>query len=188
MRPFIILTVLLALAGTGFGASLEQTLTFERSTFRLAREKGYTRILSRTVPATPEAGNPELPEKPVYIILPPGTRVSGLRVLEANEETFAGKTLVFPRQKEVPSSEKPGWTEPDPAAYASNLAYPGTIAQLVGQGDFHGQRIACVLVHPLRYVASEGRLRFTSRMRLELELAPDPKTPPRSTALVPQFR
>jgi hypothetical protein len=177
MRKFIILTVLLALAGAGFGASLEQTLTFERSSFRLARERGYTRILSRTVPVTPEAGNPELPEKPVYIILPPGTRVSGLRVLEANEETFPGTYLVFPRQKEVPSNEKLAWTEPDPAAYASNLAYPGTIAQLVGQGDFHGQRIACVLVHPLRYVASEGRLLFTSRMRLELELAPDSKAP-----------
>ncbi len=177
MRTFIILTVLLALAGAGVGASLEQTLTFERSSFRLAQEKGYTRILSRTVPVTPEAGNPELPEKPVYIILPPGTRVSGLRVLEASEETFPGTYRVFPRQKEVPSNEKPAWTEPDPAAYASNLAYPGTIAQLVGQEDFHGQRIACVLVHPLRYVASEGRLLFTSRMRLELELAPDSKAP-----------
>ena len=177
MRTFIILTVLLALAGAGFGTSLEQTLTFERSSFRLARGKGYTRILSRTVPVTPQAGSPELPEKPVYIILPPGTRVSGLRVLEASEETFPGTFLVFPRQKEVPSNEKPSWTEPDPAAYASNLAYPGNIAQLVGQGDFHGQRIACVLVHPLRYVASEGRLLFTSRMRLELELAPDSKAP-----------
>ena len=65
MRTFIILTVLLALAGAGVGASLEQTLTFERSSFRLVREKGYTRIISRTAPVTPEAGSPELPEKPV---------------------------------------------------------------------------------------------------------------------------
>ena len=95
MRPFIILTVLLTLAGTGFGAPLEQTLTFERSAFRSAGTGIHPGLFPRRC-RDPGARKPELPEKPVYVILPPGTRVSGLRVLETSEETFPGTFRVYP--------------------------------------------------------------------------------------------
>jgi len=88
LRTFIIIVVLSALAGAGYAYPLTQTLTFERSDFNFAAEQGYTRVSSPGMAVTAEPGKPELPEKSAYIILPPGTRATGLRVLEAREEAI----------------------------------------------------------------------------------------------------
>jgi len=173
MKYITLSVLLLVMAGAGFGATLEQTLTFERSAYRVSQEKGFTRVLSPSVPTTTEPGKPELPEKPVYILLPPGTRAVGLHVLEAKEEAISGTFKVYPKQKDVPSNEKPVWTAPDPVAYASNTPYPEQVVQFVGQGDFHGQRIACLLVHPYRYSAGESRLSFVPQVRIALDLTAD---------------
>ena len=173
-RTVIIALLLATLAGAGFGYPLTQTLTFERSAFRFSQEQGYIRVSSRGMPVTAEPGRPELPEKPIYVILPPGTRATGLRVLEAREETVPGMFRVYPRQPSVPGDGKPAWTGPDPIAYSERQPYPGEIVRLAGEGDFGGVRVAYLIVHPVRVVASEGRLSFVSQVTIELELEPAP--------------
>jgi len=177
LRTFIIILVQLTLASAGFGYSLTQTLFFERSAFRFAAEQGYTRVSSRGMPVTTESGKPELPEKAAYVILPPGTRATGLRVLETREEAIPGTFRVYPSQKSVPGNEKPVWTGPDPSAYSAKQPYPGEIVRLAGEGDFGGVRVAYLIVHPVRVVASEGRLSFVSRVTIELELVSDTRPP-----------
>ena len=63
------------------------------------------------------------------------------------------------------------------APISAQQAYPGRSSSLVGQGDFGGVRVACLIVHPVRYVASEGRLSFVSRVAIELELLSGPRKP-----------
>lgn len=174
MRKIALSLILLALAGAGFGFPFTQTLIFERSAFHFATEQGYTRVSSRGMPMTSESGRPELPEKPAYVILPPGTRAIGLRVLETREETIPGTFKIYPRQKSVPANEKPVWTSPDPNAYSSRQPYPEEIVRLTGEGDFGGVRVAYLLIHPMRVVALEGRLSFVTRSRSESSSYPIP--------------
>jgi hypothetical protein len=176
-RTVIIAFLLATLAGAGFAFPFTQTLTFERTAFRFSLEQGYTRVSSRGMPVTAEPGKPELPEKPAYVILPPGTRAIGLRVLETREEAIPGTFRVYPRQMSLPANEKPVWTGPDPIAYSVRQPYPAEIVRLAGQGDFGGVRVAYLLVHPVRVVASEGRLSFVSKVTIELELVSDPRPP-----------
>ena len=170
---FLIFTPLLLVILPVYGTSLEQTLTFDRSAFQLVPQKGFTKIFSPGIPSTEDYGKPEFPEEPIYLLLPPGTRAAGVRIFDVVEEILPGAYRIFPKQKPVSTSEADVWTEPDHAAYTSVAPYPEDVIRLTGQGDFHGKRIACLLVHPYRYVPRDGKLSFVSQMRIVLDLEVD---------------
>ncbi len=61
---------------------------------------------------------------------------------------------------------------PDPAAYASDVALPGRLAEIVSVSTLRFQRTAILRFYPVSYRPSEGRTVFHSRIRVRLDLRP----------------
>ncbi len=68
------------------------------------------------------------------------------------------------------------WTDPNEAAYASQLPYPAQSCVLLGSGNAGGQGIATVAFYPVQYVAGRGRLSLNERTEITLTLEPARRT------------
>lgn len=61
-----------------------------------------------------------------------------------------------------------GYERPDAAADLGDSLYPPAPVELVSTGNLRSQRFAALRFNPLQYDAAEGKLRYYSRMRVEV--------------------
>lgn len=150
---------------------VRQILSFPDEALILESIDGYTLVRFPDCIYPQEPGLPMLPALPLRIALPAGMTVTGVHARLGQERELPGKHMVYPIQSPRPVDGSGGefpLTTPDPETYASPHLYPAEPVRIIRQADLAGQSIAWLLVHPVRYVPSEGKILFSPSMEIVL--------------------
>ena len=135
----------------------------------------YDRVALAGVLNAANAGEPYLPVKGAYILLPKNTRVDKINV-ESNKMLFLGSEFnIEPAGKPIPlsmakSAELP---KPDMEIYDSNNLFPGELFTEVGTYSFRGYNILVLNLYPVQYVPNTGELYYYQDLTVYVETVKD---------------
>ena len=105
-------------------------------------------------------GEPLLPRKTLYFLLPYGHRVVDVRLSDLVIEPVEGLYDISPAQQPVPLSRihlaRP--TPPDPRIYLREEAFPGRWMETGSIQFKHGYAVLPVILHPLSYQPRTGQV------------------------------
>jgi hypothetical protein len=192
-------TICIALAAL-FAAAPASALTlrhryeFDAARLGIVRGPAAARVVAADLPATWEAGRPELPYDIVTFLVPRGSRLAGARVQESEEVVLAdGLDLMAATpmldDEGVPLDPLPprltaaafgldaagrgaiATGDPGPAELGFEArAYPAILAEPAGMGFLHGYQLLSVRVYPVRHEATLRRVVVHTGLELEIEL------------------
>jgi hypothetical protein len=145
-------------------------VSFDRSDVEIVRERAFERVLLDGCMSLSREGEPAMPVRIMRFVIPQDARVDEVMVSGLTETQLEGEYRVLPAQREVPTGERPVWTEPDAAIYGSDKRYPANRVEYLGDGYLGGYHVVSVAVHPLQYYPLSGRLILASDVSLELKL------------------
>ena len=119
----------------------------------------YDQILLQNAPCSGSPGEPFLPTKGVYLLLPPNTKVDTIAI--NGEKTFIGSGFkIVPCGKSIPLTPHAvdAVPTPDTAVYTSGTLFPGRLFSEVGVYQFRGYSILVLMLHPVQYIPITGDL------------------------------
>jgi hypothetical protein len=156
------------------GARVEVTYTAAFATDDLIFEQasGYDRVRLEGSGYLKCAGRPGLPSKTVWIALPQGMAVTGVREVSSTITDLPGSYVIMPAQPPTPISGEAVLrpeAAPDPEVYSSSQPYPRSRVTLLHQADLAGQNMAAIRISPVQYSPASGRLTFATTIRIALE-------------------
>jgi len=160
-------------AGASSPAAPEARVDFTLADVRLEPVGAYEapRIAGCRTPAA--VGEPALPAKIVWFVIPSDMTVDRVSVSFEAEERVPGFHSVAPVQPQVPAGKPaPAWVAADPSVYGAAGVYPPQRAAFMGDGYLAGCRIASVAVYPLRYEPRTGTLTLARGMSVAVSLKP----------------
>jgi len=145
------------------------TFTFQIDQLRFEEISGYDVVRYTDLDFTQEVGAPQLPVQVVRFLIPPGQSIAGVVLHEVQEEEIAGEYDVYPVQPpHILSQKAVQFVPPDPETYASSQLFPERMVEVVHRGYVGGYQVGAVVIHPVRYLASQRRLVLCSRIALEI--------------------
>jgi len=119
-------------------------------------------------------GEPLLPRKTVYFLLPYGHRVVDVKLSNLVVEPVEGIYDIAPAQRPVPLSRmhlaRP--TPPDPEIYSREAAFPGRWFEPGSIQFKHGYAVLPVTLHPLSYHPKTGQVNRIASVTVTLETGP----------------
>ncbi|MBC7129210.1 MAG: choice-of-anchor J domain-containing protein [Thermoplasmatales archaeon] len=122
------------------------------------------------LPTIGNAGEPEIPVKPVNVLLPYGAELKEIKVI-AGEPILIGKAEIVPKQRPVPiGSDEIPEIEKDEEIYKSSEVYPGYLYKEVTTQYFRGFPIVTINLYPLQWNPSTQELYLYPNMELVVEL------------------
>jgi hypothetical protein len=131
---------------------------------------------------------PGYPDLPVYLVrveIPADMRVYKIehKAIESVSLEGARKISMTPLPLSTAPEEKR--VAMGAAGFDKSEWYPVTPVEATGEGFLRNHRIASLLVFPVQYKDSEGKLRFEKRMSITLRLTPDTKRPLERKRILP---
>jgi Peptidase family C25/Propeptide_C25 len=153
--------------------SISMTYLFPSPTFSKISIKNdvYDQILLQNAPCSGNPGEPFLPTKGVYLLLPPNTKVDTITI--NGEKTFVGTGFkIVPCGKSIPLTphtvnEIP---TPDKAIYTSDTIFPSRLFSEVGVYQFRGYSILVLMLYPVQYIPLTGDLFYYPTMIVTVNL------------------
>jgi len=156
------------------------TLNFDPDDLIFEKVQGYDKVKILDGRFSAEPGSPLLPARFVQIAIPADLEVERVNVISSDFKELPGTYLIYPAQPLYPLFAFPTKIEfvgPDPLIYQSASEYPGKLAQLTNNGFLGGQHVAGVVLYPLQYIPSEGKLILSTRIEFELVFKPSSHFP-----------
>ena len=159
-------------------SSSSQGLTFPLlHTSPVVQERqGEFRIEIPGLPSIANPGEPALPVRTVFILLPPGQVVDSIWVSTLNRQILPGRFLIPHGQSQRPLCHQGPWekTPPDHRIYSSPDPFPSQKYHLVGTWTWCGYRVAVVNLYPVEVIPAAGTIAYFPKMELHLELEDSP--------------
>jgi len=138
----------------------------------------YDKVILPGVPNIADPGEPCLPVKGAYILIPKNTQVSKIDVIPSEKVYLGSGFNIEPSGKPVPLSmanlAKP--PESDPEIYDSNDPFPGVLFTEVGTYSFRGYDVLVLSLYPVQYVPVKGELFYFNNITVSVELVEDKTT------------
>lgn len=163
-------------ASPSLGVELTYKIDFSSTEPRITSDQEYHFAHVAGCDLTGEVGEPQLPVRLVHILLPPGSQVKGVEIIQSKEDKLSGEFLVHPAQPPeilpMPGVElkRKAFVEPKASVYSSPNRHPGKVVELAGCGNVGGYRIASFLLYPLQYIPKERELIFHPQIEFRVEL------------------
>jgi hypothetical protein len=146
----------------------------------------YVVITGQDMDVTDEPGAPQLPLKPVQLVLPGRCRVKAVRVTPGSWSKLSENVRPMPAQRQqVLSLNRDGaragcpcynanaaFTEPDPQYYEVGKPYPSEPAVWTGAAYRAGSTVVDLLVAPVRYTGSTQQLELCADFSAEVAYEP----------------
>ena len=120
-------------------------------------------------------GSPVLPARSVRMLLPPDREVMEVEVIPGKKIAVKGEYQVEFARIPRPISAPPVETDdekPDPAIYASSAPYPGRLDSPPTIQYLRGYPILTMLLHPVEYIPSEGKLSYYQSLTIRVKHGP----------------
>jgi hypothetical protein len=130
----------------------------------------YNRVtLPDSYPAG-SAGEPKIPSKGVFLLLPPETKVSDITIIPGEKIVLGTGFIVEPTSQAIPMSQTENLPIPTPneAIYQSDAAYPGELFTQIGVQSFRGYQILVLLLHPIQYNPVTGELSYYTNLEVSV--------------------
>ncbi|MFH1101498.1 MAG: C25 family cysteine peptidase [Methanobacteriota archaeon] len=183
----IVLIMLLASApffttGSSNTITKDQDLTlsysFERPTINEININGaiYNQIQLNNAPCTGTTGQPYIPARSIYLLIPQGKTVNDITITHT-EKTFLGSGYtVEPAGVPIPTSQEQDIVSlvPDITIYGSNEPYPNTCFQMVCIQQCKGYTILVGQLFPVEYNPSTGRLWYYPEITISISTKEKP--------------
>ena len=158
-------------AGSARAAVYTENVTFAQTDLGFSKVGGYDLISVAGARWLGEPGKPRLPLVAIRVGLPAGSRVLGMSIAQLDSVDLPGTFFIAPATRPEPlaaeASAAPAHL--DPAVYGSDNPYPSEPAVLAGAGRLGGETIAEVMLRPLRYRPTSGRVTFYTTIQFRLE-------------------
>ena len=117
------------------------------------------------------AGEPKIPSKEVFLLLPPKSDVSRIHVTVGEGIAVELDHYVEPTSQAIPLSQPQDIPTPSPdqLIYHSDAQYPGELYKNIGVYNFRGYQILVLLLHPVQYNPVTGELISYTSLELCVE-------------------
>jgi len=176
-KASVLLTGILAVIAPTLCLAAETTsyLEFPAASLTVTEHDEYHKVNLAGCDLSREIGNPQLPVRSVFFVLPPSATVEDIHVVPLESEEMEGDFYVFPAQPPrilpmVGLPERPVEFEgPNPSVYVSSERYPPDLVTEGRVGNFLGYRVVGFTVHPVQYVPSQRRLVLHKRLNVTVE-------------------
>jgi len=145
----------------------------------MIKNNNYDQILLQEAPCSGNPGEPLLPTKGVYLLLPPNKKVQSITI--SGEKHFIGSGFhVVPCGASLPMNPYAADTTeaipaPDPIIYSSHAPFPARLYSEVGTYGFRGYSILVLMLHPVQYIPNTGDLYYYPAMKVTVCLTDDPQ-------------
>jgi Peptidase family C25/Propeptide_C25/FlgD Ig-like domain/Viral BACON domain/Peptidase family C25, C terminal ig-like domain len=166
-RITILMFIIVSFALTA--GTVEQTLNF--NTPKIANQDGFDKIFSDDLSILTRPGMPELPSKPVQILIPAGEKAVSVSVAYSSREIIASDLNLYPVQKPYPMSytgDTPFVTQ-NAEVYSKNEFYPAELYSDLNTQYLRGHSIALLNVFPMQYNPVSGDLAFYSEITVSVQ-------------------
>ncbi len=135
----------------------------------------YDKVVLPGVPSIADPGEPCLPIKGAYILIPKNTQVNKIDVIPSDKIYIGSGFNIEPSGKPVPLSmanlAKP--PEPDPRIYDSSDPFPSTLFTEVGTYGYNGYNVLVLSLYPVQYIPIKGELFYFNNITVSVELVKD---------------
>jgi hypothetical protein len=155
------------------GQDVKRTYFFNNPSLETINIAGtiYDRVTLNDCYPAGSAGEPKIPSKGVFLLLPPESKVSGIEVITGAKVILGSGFNVEPTSQAIPMSQTEDIPIPVPneAIYNSNSAYPGKLFTQVGVQWFRGYQILVLLLHPVQYNPVTGELFYYTSLDVSVQ-------------------
>ncbi len=157
--------------------TIHTTYSFQRPLMETIDIEGtvYDRVLLADCSPAGNTGEPMVPSKGAYILLPPKSKVSNIYIKSGEKIALGTEFTIEPTSKPIPLSQAiyPSVPTPDATIYNSNAFYPGTLYTEVGTYRFRGYNLLVLLLHPIQYNPVTGELFYYRNLEVLIETISD---------------
>jgi hypothetical protein len=131
----------------------------------------YDRVAMEDCYSAGSAGEPVIPSKGIFLLLPPESTVSEITVLPGEKIVLGVGFTIEPTSQAIPMSQTEGIPIPAPnqAIYQSDAFYPGNLFTTVGVQSFRGYHILILLLHPIQYNPVTGELYYYTSLEVSVK-------------------
>jgi len=134
----------------------------------------YDKVLLSQCSIFGRVGDPALPAKGAYILLPQGSKVEKIEVIPGKKVVVGSNYKLIPIEKPLPIiGRKFSMITPNKEIYSSNKVFPGRLFTKVGIYSFRGYEILVLRLFPVQYIPSEGELFYYKDLTVSIELIRD---------------
>ncbi|RLF41336.1 MAG: hypothetical protein DRN12_03435 [Thermoplasmata archaeon] len=141
---------------------IKVTYSFNHPTIRRISidNKLYEDIKIPGISNSGNPGEPLLPTKSAYILLPPNAEVEEIKIRTLPSIYLGGGHLLLPASQPVPTDERFNIHPPTPlkSLYSSRHIFPNKFYTYIGKYNFRGYTILVLALHPVRYLPFTGEL------------------------------
>jgi len=185
-RLYLVFCALLALtcgvphSNPAAAGTLLEEVRFDRADLVFTTIGEFDLVTLPSADFTKEIGAPLLPAQTIHILLPPASRLSGVKIVGLEREVLGKGYRIHPCQPPAPTdgSAPPDFVPPS-SVYRSDVPYPAEEATLISENVFAGFRLASVKVYPLSYRPKSGELTLNRSIRLSVSYEPKLEAEPR---------
>lgn len=190
MKKIIILGIISILTLTSFSnfiSAVEQTgndniitaYSFESPIFSKININNtlYDSISINGAPCDGNPGEPMLPGKGAYILLPPNSQVSNIVVDPGEMICLGSDYLIEPAGEPIPLLELANvkMPMPDQEIYSSSDMFPGELYSEIGTYRFRGHDIFVFKLNPVQYIPASGELFYYPVLTVNVETVEETK-------------
>jgi len=131
----------------------------------------YSRVTVPDCYPAGSAGEPKIPSKGAFILLPPKATINIIDVTPGEKIVLGTGFYVEPTSQAIPLSKTENLPIPTPnmAIYHSNAAYPGALFTKVGVYGFRGYQILILQLHPVQYNPVTGELCYYKNLKVSVK-------------------
>jgi len=167
------LSMIAPAGGSPTDSTIHITYSFQRPLMETIDIEGtvYDRVLLADCSPAGDAGEPMVPSKGAYILLPPKSKVSNIYIKSGEKIVLGTEFTVEPTSKPIPLSQviPPSVPTPDATIYNADAFYPGTLYTEVGTYSFRGYNLLVLLLHPIQYNPVTGELFYYKNLEVSIE-------------------
>jgi len=125
-----------------------------------------------------DVGKPCLPIKQLHIAIPEDKAVTGIQILNIQQQELTGTYNIMPTQPgQIPGEPEPDFVVPNQDTYGVNAQYPAEYIYSPTAGFKSGVHIAGVLYYPLTYNPVTQKLYLTTHLEYQLVYANEDNNP-----------
>ncbi len=149
------------------------TYAFDNPTLEIVDIAGtlYYRVTFAECYSAGSAGEPKLPSRGIFLLLPAKSTVQEILVTPGTRIDLGAGYLIEPTSQAIPLSQTEDIPIPHPndAIYQKNAAYPGKLFTEVGIQCFRGYQILVLLLHPMQYNPVTGELSYYETLDVKVK-------------------
>jgi hypothetical protein len=173
MSCLLIFTALAQSSHTTLNNDIKLTYSFNSPTIETIDIAGtlYDRVTLLDCYPAGSAGEPKIPSKGAFLLLPPESKVSEIDIIPGEKIVLGSGLLVEPTSQAIPLSQTEDIPIPIPneMIYQSNTEYPGKLYTQVGVYSFRGYQILVLLLHPVQYNPTTGNLIYYKSLEVSVK-------------------